>query len=97
MRGDDHFAWCAGFDEIIENMVCDRFIKRVHIAIRCEIEFERFAFNAQPIGHVIDIDPCEIRLARYGTNRSEIVCLKMNTVISFRSRIGKRLEARFRW
>ena len=96
-RGHDHFARGAGFDEIVENAVCHRFIERALVAIRREIKFERFAFDAEAVGHVIDIDSSKIGLTSYRTNGSEIVCLKMNSVISPRSRIRKRLQARFGW
>jgi len=46
------------------------------------------------VGHVIDIDPGEIGLARDRTNGSEIVGFKMNSIIALRSGIWKSLESR---
>jgi len=97
LRCDDGFARRAGFHEIIENTICDSFIERALIAIRGQIELQLFTFDAQTIRHVIDIDPGEIGLACDRTNGSEIVCFEVNTVISLRSRIRKRFQARFGW
>jgi hypothetical protein len=82
LRGDDRLTRRAGFDEIVEDAVGHRFVKRSLIAIRREIKFERFAFDAQAIRDVIDVDPGEIGLASDRTNGSEIVRFKMNPVIS---------------
>ena len=95
LRGQDGFTRCARFDEIIEDAVRDGLIERALVTIRCKIEFQRFAFNAQLVGHIIDVNPREIRLTGYRTNGSEIVGFEMNAVVSFRSRISKRLQARF--
>jgi len=65
LRGDNRLARRAGFHEIVEDAVCDGFVEGVLIAIGSEIKFERFAFDAETIGHVINIDPCKIRLACY--------------------------------
>ena len=94
LRGDRCLARRAGFHEIVENAVCDGFIECALVTIGCEIKFERFAFNAQTVGNVIDVDPSKIRLAGYGANRSEIVSFEMNTVIALRRGIWKGLESR---
>ena len=92
--GDNCLARCAGFDEIVKDAVRDSFVERVLITIRSQIEFQRFAFNARPGGHVIDVDSREIRLACYRANGSEIVSFKMNSVIALRCWIRKRLQSR---
>jgi hypothetical protein len=94
LRRNDHFARCAGFDEIVKNAVRDRFIKRVLVAIRGEIEFQRLAFNAQTVWNIIDVDPGEIGLTSNRTHRSEIIRLKMDPVIASGCRIWKSIEAR---
>ncbi len=40
LRGDDRFARRAGFDEIVQNAVCDRFVERALVTIGGEIEFQ---------------------------------------------------------
>ena len=64
LRGDDDLARCARSDEIVKDAVCDGFVERVLIPIRCQIKFQRLAFDAETVGDVINVDPREIRLAR---------------------------------
>jgi len=94
--GDDCLAWRACFDEIVEYTVRDGFVERALIAIGGEIEFQRLAFDAETVGHVVDIDPGEIGLACHRTNGSEIIGFKMNSIIALRSGIWKSLESRLR-
>ena len=96
MRRHDCFARGAGFDEVIQNAVGDRFIERALIPIGREIKLERFAFNAEAVRNVVDVDPGEIGLAGNRTETGEIVGLKMNVIIPA-GRIRKRLEARLGW
>lgn len=94
LRGDDRFARRAGFYEIVQDAVCDRFVKCALVTIGSEIKFQRLALDAETVGHVIDIDPGKIGLACDRTNGSEIVGFKMNTIIALRSGIWKSLESR---
>ena len=98
LRGYDGLAWRAGFYEIVQNSVGYCFVKGALIPIRSEIKLERFAFDAETIRDVIDINPGKVRLARDWTNRSEIVGFEMNPVIaawrgtleSLQPRLGRR-------
>ena len=95
LRGDHCFARRACFDEIVKNPICDCLVKRALIPIRCQIKLERLAFDAEPIGHVINIDPCEIGLTCDRANGCEVVGFKMNSIIPVQSRIWECLEERF--
>ena len=88
LRGDDYLAWRARLDKIVQNPICDRFVESALIAIRREIEFQRFTLDAEAVGHIIDVNPCEIRLPCHRTNRSEIVCLEMNPELRFGAGFG---------
>ena len=66
--GHDRFPRRACFYEIVQNTVRDRFVEGALVPIRREIKFERFAFDAQAVGHIIDVDPGEIGLARDWAN-----------------------------
>jgi hypothetical protein len=92
--GDDCLARRTGFHEIVQYAVCDRFVERALVPVRSEIKFQGLAFDAEAVGHVIDVDPGEIGLARDWTNGSEIVGFKMNLIIALRSWIWKSLESR---
>ena len=94
LRGHGCFAWPARLYEIVQDAVRDGFVERALVAIRGEIEFQRFTLDAQTIRYVIDIDPGKIRLTCHRTDRSEIIRFKVNSVIALRGRIRKRLQAR---
>ena len=95
LRGYDRFTRSARIDEIIQDTVRDCFVERALVSIRGQIKLQRLALHADTVGHVIDVDPREIRLACDRTDRSEIIRFKMNPIISARRRIRKRFEARF--
>jgi hypothetical protein len=92
LRGYDCFAWRACFYEIVQNAVGYCFVKGALIPIRSEIKLKGFAFRAEAVRNVIDIDPGKIGLAGDWTKRSEIVRFEMNTVIPTRRRIRESLE-----
>jgi len=91
----DRFARAARFDEVVEDTVCDGFVECALVSVRRKIKFERLALDAETVRHVVDIDPCEIRLACDRANRSEIIRFKMNPVIPARGWIRKSLQTRF--
>ncbi|MEY2486087.1 MAG: hypothetical protein QOH39_1735 [Verrucomicrobiota bacterium] len=72
--------WRAGAHKIIKNPIGDRFIEGAHTPERSEIEFERFAFNAKPVGHIFDVDPREIGLTGDRAERCKIVRFEMNAI-----------------
>ena len=82
MRGHDRFARRARFYEIVQNAVRDGFVERMLVSIRRKIKFERFAFDAEMVRHVINVDPGEIWLARDRANGSKIVRFEMNPIIA---------------
>ena len=82
LRGHDHLARSAGFDEIVENPVCCCFIKRMYIAIRREIKFQGLGLDTETIGHIIDVDSSKIGLTSYRTNGSEIIRFEVNVVVA---------------
>jgi len=94
LRGHDCLAGRACFYEIVQNSVRDRFVERALVPIGSKIKLERFAFDAQTIRHVIDVDPGKIRLTCDWANRSEIVRFEMNSVIPARRGIWESFEPR---
>ena len=90
-RSHDHFPGGACPNEVVEDVVCDRFIESALIAIRGEVKFERFCFNAAFCRPVIDRDPREIGLASDRAERGEIRRFEANP-IGPDCRIGKCFE-----
>ncbi len=95
LGGDDHLTRRAGFHEIVQDAVRDCFVERVLVSVRRQIKLKRLAFDAEMVGHVIDVDLGEIRLAGHRTDGSKIVCLKMNPVIAVGCGILEGLKPRF--
>src|SRR5205823_7516667 len=93
--GHDGLARGTSADEIIEDPVRDGFVKRALVSVGSQVEFERFAFDAQLRGNVFDRDLGKIHLAGDWTKRGEIRSLETDAVISF-CRIWKGFQARFR-
>ena len=93
LGGHNRLARRARFHEIVQNAVRDRFVERALVPIRGKVKLKRLTFDAEPIRHVIDVDPGEIGLTRDRTNGSEIIRFKMNPVISPR-RVWESLQAR---
>src|SRR5439155_26197521 len=94
LRSHDCFTWCTGFDEIVKNPICDCFVERVLVPIGRQIKFQGFAFDAETVRHVIDVDAGKIGLPCYRTDGSEIVSFKMNPIIAAWRRIWKSLQPR---
>jgi hypothetical protein len=94
LRGHDCLAGRACFHEVVQNSVRDRFVEGALVPIGSKIKLERFAFDAQTIRHVIDVDPGKIGLTRDWANRSEIVRFEMNSVIPARRGIWESFEPR---
>src|SRR5215468_6078468 len=82
---------CAGGNEIIQNAIGHCFVERADVSIGLQIKLERLAFNADPVGNVIDFNSGEISLAGHGTKRREIIGFKMNMILPS-SRVWKRLQ-----
>ena len=68
LRDYDCLTRRARLYEIVENAVRHRFVEGALIPIRSKIKLEGFAFDAEAIGDVLDVDPGEIWLACDWTN-----------------------------
>ncbi len=62
LRGHDCLARSTCFHKIIQNAVCDRFVKCALVPIRSEIKLERLTFDATAVREVIDVYPGKIGL-----------------------------------
>jgi len=71
-------SWCARPDKVIEDPIRHCFVECAHVAVRSQIELQRLAFNAEPVRHVINIDPGKIGLSCDRAERSKIVGLEMD-------------------
>ena len=84
-----HFARLAGSDQVVENFVGHGFVKGTLIAVRPQIEFERFELEANLIRYVGYEDRGKVGLAGPGADTSELRALHIDCKVAPRSRIGK--------
>src|SRR6476660_4859993 len=81
-------------DQIVEDLVGDRFVKDALVAEFDQIVLQRLELDARGIGHVGDSDLAEIGQPRLGANRRKLRALNRDLVVALRARVGKRLERR---
>src|SRR5262245_8046360 len=56
VAGHRHSARLASSNQIVENLIDHRFMKRALIAVRPQIELQRFQLDTVSIGHVANPD-----------------------------------------
>ena len=69
---DSHSSRFTDLYEIIQNSVCDRFIKNALVSKGVKVKFQRLKFEAALVGHVINGNGSEIRHASHRANRGEL-------------------------
>src|SRR5581483_11716542 len=79
-------------NEIVGDAIRDRLVKRALIAIRPEIQLERFQLDAFLIGNVANANRREVRLPRHRTDARKLRRFEVDLVIAFGTGIWKRLE-----
>lgn len=89
-------ARCNRFDNVIGNLIGNRFVKRALIAVAPQIELERFEFDAQFIRRVFDNDRGKVRLSGYRTKARELRAVERNQKVAANARIGKRIKRSIR-
>ena len=87
--GDFHPSGGAGGDQVVEDLVGDRFVKSAFVAVGPEIELERFELDAAGVGDVADGDGGEVRLAGFGAQAGEFRALHANKIITPGMRVGE--------
>lgn len=89
---DPHVPGVTSANEIVEDPIDDRFVERMDVTIRGQIQLERLGFEAPCVGNIFDKNLGEIRLAGHGAKRREIRAINPNQKIAVDVRIGKRLQ-----
>lgn len=91
-----HEARAAGGDQIIQQAVCDRFVKGALIPERCDVELERFQLDALLVRDVIQINGGEVGLSGLRTQAGEFGNFDMDRVVAVRLRIAEGFDGRLR-
>ena len=69
---DGHAARLAGGDEIVEDLVGDRFVEDAAVAELDDVVLERFQLDTAVAGHVGDADFAEVGKPVFGQTRREL-------------------------
>src|SRR6185295_6342205 len=79
-------------DEVVENEVRHGFVKMPFVAIRPEVELQRFQLHTGAVGDVADADRREIGLTRPGAQTGELRAGERDRVVPLGLRVRERLE-----
>src|SRR5438132_2634255 len=79
-------------NEIVGDPIGHRLVKRTFIAVRPQIELQRFQLDAFLIGDVADADGGEIRLPGHRADAGELRRLEVDLVVALGVGVGKSLE-----
>jgi len=87
-----HFSRAACSNEIVENLVDDRFVISAFIAIGPQIKLQRLELDTEFIGNVIDSDGGKIRLTGARAHAGEFGAFHVDFVIALWPRIGENFQ-----
>src|SRR5262245_39655086 len=93
---ETHETWRDGGNQVLEDLVGDRLVKRAAIAERPDIELERLELHASRVGYVLEIERGEIRLPGARAQTREFRDRHPDRVIALALRVGESLERRAR-
>ena len=82
-----HESWPRGGDQVIQNLIGNRFVKSSFVAIRPDVQLQAFEFDTFAISYVVKIQGGKIGLTGFGTKAGELGNLHADQKISFRIRI----------
>src|SRR5450759_1602330 len=78
------YAQSAGPDgahDIVQHTVDHRLVETGVRTVTEQIEFERLAFQAQLVGHVLDLDPSKVGLSCNGTQAGEFRTVEVDQIV----------------
>src|ERR1700730_2281103 len=78
--------------QVIGNLVGHRLVIRGAITKRPDVQLQGFKFHAQPIGHVLEVEPRKVRLPGARTQAGELGDLHADRVVTIGCGIGERLK-----
>ncbi len=92
LAGHLHPPRLAGGHQVVQNLVDHRLVERPLIPVRPQIQLERLQLDTLVIGHVMDFDMGEIRLAGARTQAGELRALHIDLVIPVRVRVEEHFQ-----
>lgn len=88
-----HLPGLKTLDEIVQDRIGDRLVKRSGLPIGPEIQLQALQFHAKLIRYIADPDRREIWLTRFGANAGELGTLHGDLVIAPRIRVLEGFQA----
>ena len=70
--GDGHALGCAGFDQVVEDLVGGGFVKNALVPVGQQVILQRLQFDAAFGRRVFNDDLAEVRQAGLGAHRREL-------------------------
>src|SRR5579859_2880970 len=78
--------------EVLQDVVGDGLVERANVAIGPDVELERFQLDAKLVGHVVEQERREVRLAGHRANAGELRDLHVDPVVTPARWIRKSLQ-----
>ena len=97
LGGQAHESWSRSSDQIIENLIRNRLVKRTLVTVRPDIQLEALEFYAFAIGNIIEVQSGKIGLTGFGTKAGELGNLHADQKVPFRMRVRERFQSCFRF
>src|SRR5882762_4140778 len=80
--------------QMIGDLVGNGLVVGAAITKRPDVELQGFELHAQPVGHVLEVERCEVRLPGAWTQAGELGDLHADGVVTIGGRVGEGLELR---
>ena len=91
-RSQAHEAWRDCLDQIVQNGIGHRFVKRALVAIRPHVKLQAFQLDVALVGNEVEHHRREVRLAGQRTQARELRNFHSHPVIALRRRVGESFE-----
>ena len=92
-----HESGLRGSDEVVENLICYRFVKCAFVAVRPDIQLQALELDTFAIGNVVKVQGGKIGLTGFWAKAGELGNLHADQKIPFRVRVRESFQSRFRF
>ncbi len=92
LRRQAHEARGNGLDQIVQDGIGHRLVKRAFVAIRPHVKLQAFQLDIALVGHEVEHHRREVRLAGQRAQARELRDLHSHPVIALRRRVGESFE-----
>lgn len=90
--GDRHTARLTERDQVVEDLIRDRFVEDAFVAELDEVQLQRFQFHALFVGYILNADFAEVGQPGFRTDGRELGRPDVDLVLALGTRIGEGLQ-----